>query len=45
MQAVQEFEMSKYILNAFINQKDNIRLKYIAAFLGMESMTSVDRTL
>lgn len=45
MQAVQEFEMSKYILNAFIHQKDNIRLKYIAAFFGMESMTSVDKTL
>lgn len=43
--AIQEFECSKHILDAFLNNRHELRLKYLAGFLGMGSAGVVDRTL
>lgn len=43
--AIQEFECSKIILDAFLNNRHETRLKYVAAFLGMSSVGVVDKTL
>lgn len=46
-QAIQQFEISSYILQSFLNQNHEMRKKYIAAFIGSENInkSNIDATL
>lgn len=46
-QAIQQFEISSYILQSFLNQNHEMRRKYIAGFIGSENVNSsnIDATL
>lgn len=44
--AAQQFEMSKLILDTFVQNDKNQRLQFVAAFIGMENVSfGIDRTL
>ena len=44
--AIQQFELNKYIINAFSHRNKIQRLKYVAGFIGMENVNhSIDKTL